>query len=187
MKVGLIALGLTLITEAAGIDFTTALSVKRLESFSVPVLTFTAGMKRVSYKPPLQWESIGSPEELTLTPPRPAGAVMKLFAVRWSMEENARFASSDASELKWASRFLPSGATDAVLSATHESPYMLGSCGSREWIIKHTGDGVPQTTSISRCDISSSERVVVVISCPAQEFQRLREAGIASLFSWESQ
>jgi len=90
-------------------------------------------------------------------------------------------------EQKWAFKFLPPGITDAELSAANESPFMLGLHTSREWILQYRIEGISYCTSISRCDISPRERIVVLISSDARNFNSFRQDGIASLFSWEGE
>ncbi len=167
-----------------GVDFTPVLSVKKLEKFNVPVLTFAAGDQRISYKPPMKWHSAGTPEVLTLTPAELRGASMKFATMRWSTEEAAKLAKPE-SEQNWALEFLPKGASEVALGGTNESPYMLGPNASREWIFKYRLDGILYAMSISRCDISPTERIVVLINSAAKDFDNFRQDGIASLFSWE--
>jgi hypothetical protein len=184
MKWASLALLIAATTDARAIDFSPALSVKNLEGYSVRVLTFAAGDGRVSYRPPPKWTSAGSPEQLTLTPPQPEGAAMKFLALKWSPEQTARLATP-ADEQKWALRFLPPGITEARLTATNESPFMLGLHVSREWIVEYRIEEIPYCASISRCDISPRERIIVLITCETKNFNSFRQDGIASLFSWE--
>jgi hypothetical protein len=175
---------LALTTTAVAIDFTPARSVRQLEGgFSVPVLTFDAGGRRVSYKPPARWTSVGTPETLTLTPTT-AGATMKLTTLRWSADEAARVAAPEA-EQKWALRFLPPEATEAEVATVHESPFMLGRKPSREWIIKYRLGDMTHTLSVARCDVAENERLVVLIGARSQDFEAVRRDGVSSLFRWE--
>ena len=109
---------------------------------------------------------------------------MKFLSLRWSAEEAAKVANAEA-ESKWALGYLPAHATEPEILATNESPYMLGPRPSREWVIKYRVEGVVHEVSVSRCDVSTQERVVILISSAAQNFEKLRQDGISSLFSWE--
>jgi len=80
-RVRLVIYLVVLIAAAArAIDFTPTVTLKKLERFSVKVLTFSAGDKRASYKPPAGWTSEGTGDALTLTPAQPADASMKFFS-----------------------------------------------------------------------------------------------------------
>jgi hypothetical protein len=179
-----LALSLLCATPLSAIDFTPVLSVKKLEKFNVPVLTFNAGGRRISYKPPFKWQSVGTTEALTLTPSDLQGATMKFSTLRWSAEQSAKLKTPE-SERNWALEHLPQGASEVSLTAMNESPFMLGTHSSREWVFKYRLDGILYATSVSRCDVSLQERILILISSPAKDFESFRQDGISSLFSWE--
>jgi hypothetical protein len=166
------------------IDFTPTVTVKKLERFSIKVLTFYAGDKRASYKPPAGWTSEGATDALTLTPPQSANPSMKLFSLDWSPEQTAKLNTPEA-EAKWALGYLPPAAAEVEIAATNESPFTLGIQPSREWIIKYQLEGIVHKTSVSRCDITPGKRLVILMAASSQGFDAFRQDGIASLFSWE--
>jgi len=171
-------------TAARAIDFTPTVTLKKLERFSVKVLTFSAGDKRASYKPPAGWTSEGTGDALTLTPAQPADASMKFLSLDWSEEKTAKLNTPEA-EAKWALGYVPSAAADVEIAATNESPFMLGIQPSREWIIKYQLEGIVHKMSVSRCDISHGKRLIILMTASAQNFDPFRQDGISSLFSWE--
>ena len=175
---------LATITTLSAVDFTPTFSVKKLEKFSIPVITFHHGDKHASFKPPPGWKSVGEAEGLTLSPADVRDASMKFLSLPWSAEKADKL-SDPAAESKWALGYLPPSATEPEIIATNESPYMLGIRPSREWVIKYRIEGIVHETSVSRCDISAQERIVILLSAPAQSFERVRQDGISSLFSWE--
>jgi hypothetical protein len=175
---------LAAVTTLSAVDFTPTVSVKKLEKFSIPIITFHHGDKPASFKPPLGWKTEGGADALTLTPADMRESSMKFLSLQWSAEKGAKLADPSA-EAKWALGYIPASATDAEIVATNESPYMLGVQPTREWVIKYRVDGIVHETSVSRCDISAQERIVVLLSAPAQNFEKLRQDGISSLFSWE--
>ena len=184
MKRALLVIPFLSLGSLPAVDFTPMLTVKKVERFSIPVLTFAAVEDRISYKPPFKWQSAGSPEALTLRPPAPSTGTMKLLSLRWSPERTAKLGTAE-SEQKWALEFLPTEADEPEVTGKFESPFTLGPYTSPESIISYQIDGVPQKISVSRCDISAVERIVVLISSEAESFETFRQDGMSSLFSWE--
>ena len=169
---------------ALGLDLTPKPDVKVLEGgFKVPVLTFADKKKPVRWMPPEGWRVTHESGVLTLSDPDRTHAGMELRVVPKTNGDLATFASAEALQ-KYCAAFFPKTATEITYTGTNAGPFTIGQAPAREYLFKFTEPGHPTLASVSLVDISETERLAMIVSAQPKDFEKIREAAVASMFSW---
>ncbi len=154
----------------------------------IPVLQFTDGTKKITWPPPHDWIADGGGKSLSLTGPGNSGAWMRLLVVPIVKEDPQPVTDPAASpdDLQaWAKQYLPSGSQDVAFVKMVASPFMVCTHPSTEYIFNFARYGTRATISISAVDFSATERLVVIFSAPPDDFNKVRQTIIASMFNWQ--
>ena len=153
-----------------------------------PVIMFTDGTRQITWLPPRDWLPDGGGKSLSLTAPGNNGAWMKLLVVPIVKEAPKPVTDPSAStdDLQaWAKQYLPSGAQDVAFVKMVASPFTVCTHPSTEYIFTLARYGTRDSVSISSVDFSDTERLVVIFSADAKNFDQVRQAVFGSMFSWQ--
>lgn len=167
---------------ATALDLTPTRGTRNLEGMKVPILYFKGDGGTIRYQPPSGWDVSGGGALLQFTKPEDSGANIK-WQIILRRADQAPAETSEAMA-KWAKTVIPPAAGDASLVATNSSPYTLDGRPSTEYIFSYHVGGRSLRKSLSYCDLSERERLVIVISGDGDKFNAIRDAAISSLFSW---
>jgi hypothetical protein len=158
------------------------------EGDPTPVIMVTDGTKKITFVPPHDWLPDGGGKSLSLAGPGSNGAWMKLLVVPIVKEDPQPVTDPSASpdDLQaWAKQYIPSGAQNVTFIKMTGTPFMVCMHPSTEYIFTFARYGTKATISISAVDFSATERLVVIFSAEAKDFEKVRQAAIASMFSWQ--
>jgi len=170
------------------LDLTPRRSFRELEGgVKLPILIFTDAGRKAEYVPPVEWNVTGGGPVLNLQSPE-LHSVKAKFSVIPRNPRSGSLMPNDAKQLEDSVlAMIPPEAEDVKKAAVNESPFMLGSKPSREFIITYRIRDAEAAKSIAVLDLSDRERFIVEVSGSAKEFNAARDAVIRSLFSWEWQ
>jgi hypothetical protein len=180
---GLALATLVLPMAVQALDLTPRRGFRNLEGFKIPVLYFTDKTRSIKYQPPAHWQVSGGGAQLVLTPPDAEDAEMKWRLLARPPTEQA--APTPEQLAKLAQTFLPTQVDELKLLEKHQNPFTLGDSGSLEFVFTYLIGGRRFDESISICDLSQTERLIVQISARHDDFSNVRTAAIGSLFSWQ--
>jgi pseudouridine-5'-phosphate glycosidase len=170
---------------AAALDLTPIHSERELEGFRIPMITFTDAAKKVSYQPPSGWTFSGEGSRVSLYPSASPQASMQLRILpKQPVPASANGTSTEEEILKLVESHLPPAAEEQTATGTNVSPFMLGPLPSKEFLHEYKAQGRRFSQSTSVVELNAKARMLVIISARAEDFKEVREAAIASLFSW---
>lgn len=158
------------------------------EGPATPTLEFTDGSKKISCVVPRDWLPDGGGKSLTLNAPGSSGAWMKLLVAPIVKDDPQPVTdpSASADDLQaWPRQYLPGGAQQVAFVKMVASPFTVCTHPSTEYIFTFVRYGAKETISICAVDFSDTERLVVIISADEKNFSVVRQAAIASMFSWQ--
>jgi len=161
------------------LDLTPTRGSRDLEGFRIPVVRFTDGAEKVAYQPPAGWILNGGGDLLSLYPTDRPDVLMQFHVT--VLEPLAANAVEDFDA--WCRRFLPPDATQTALDAETVSAFTLRGRPSRESTYRYVAQGRRLLTTVAVVDVSSRERLSVVITARSADFKAAREEAIRSLFS----
>jgi len=154
----------------------------------IPVLEFVDGAKKITWATPHEWLAEGGGRSLSLSAPGDTGAWMKLLVVPISKDapEPVTDASASTDDIQaWPRQYLPAGAQDVAFIKMVASPFTVCTHPATEYIFNYARYGSKQTVSIVAVEFSDTERLVVVYAANVKNFDQVRQAVIASMFTWQ--
>ena len=154
-----------------------------LEGFKVPILTFRDGERSVRWQPPADWNLSAGEAKLLLSSTEFAGATIEVQVLPRQPGGRDVLATPEQRQT-WLRRFLPQDARDASVAAENGSPFTLRGLPSVETVFQFASQARRLTSSISVVDLNEHQRFVLNITSRAVDFATVREAAIASMFSW---
>lgn len=155
------------------------------EGPAVPVLMVKDGAKEYSFIPPGKWLVDGNATSIRLTASDNSGSWMKIMVITKRDDLKLPDEQTAPEDLqKWAAQFIP-GANDVKYVKTVPSPYMVKGEPSTEFIFNYAAYGQRAPISISLVDFNETQALLVLISADNNNFERVRQAGVACMFSWQ--
>lgn len=151
-----------------------------------PAIQIADGTKRILFIPPHDWLPDGGAKSLSLTAPGASGAWMKLLVVAKQDPPQAVLDPAAKAEdvQAWAKQYVPQGAQDVTFLKTVESPFLVLSNPSAEFTFTFARYGRRNSISVAAVEFSATELLVVIYSAEPKDFDDVRRAVIASMFSW---
>lgn len=164
------------------LDLTPASGFRELEGFRIPIVRFTDGTRKVVYQPPAGWHLSGGGESLSLLPPDRQEAAVQLRTVRRPPPESGT-ASEDFDT--WAHSQLPPSATSIKKLGEAEGQFTIAAQPSRARTFSYSLVGRRFFASVAAVDLSSTERLTVVMTAREPDFKAMQDEAVASFFSWQ--
>lgn len=158
---------------------------REMEGIKIPVVRFADIAGKVRWSPPRGWVMQYENRVLTLNPPNPQSTFQIRVISRTSGDREV-LTKLDTLQ-RYCGQFLDTPAKGLAYKATTEGPYTIGPTPAREYLFESTQGGSNFKHSVSMLDLSDRERLVVVISAQAKDFEEVRDAAIQSLFSWQAE
>lgn len=169
-------------TSAKALDLTPTEKFRDQEGFKIPIVCFDADKRAVTWQPPAGWRLSGGDKALSLFPFTAASAYAKLLVL--SRREALVEAGQAESAMRWAKPYLPRDASELALVAERENPFSLSGLPAREWIFNYVSQAQRFSTAIALVDLDGQERLALIVSPLAKDFEPIHSAAIASMFSW---
>jgi hypothetical protein len=171
-------------TFAKALDLTPTEKFRDQEGFKIPIVCFDSDKHAVTWQPPAGWRLSGGGTTLSLFPPNSPSAYAKLQVL--SRTGAATATPQPGSSISWAKPYLPQDASELSLIAERENPFSLGPLPAREWIFNYVSQAQRFSTAIALVDLDNQERLALIVSALAKDFEPIHAAAIASMFSWRS-
>jgi hypothetical protein len=155
------------------------------EGPSTPGVQFTEQTGKIFYNPPKNWTFYGGGSSITFTASDGSQGWMKILTLD-KKDPKSQPASPSPEDLQaWSARFIPENAQETTFIKSVPSPFTLGPLTCTEFIFSFVRYASRDMISISVVDYSEKERLVVIISSAAKDFEKVHATCISSLFSWE--
>jgi hypothetical protein len=158
---------------------------REMEGFKIPVVRFADHAGKVRWSPPPGWVLQYENRVLTLNPPN-AQSSFQLRVIPRASNDREVLTKLDTLQ-RYCGQFLETPVKGLAYKSTIEGPYTIGPTPAREYLFESTQGGVNFKYSVSMLDLSDRERLVVVISAQAKDFEEVHDAAIQSLFSWQAE
>ena len=158
---------------------------RELEGFKFPVVRFADSGGKVRWSPPANWAMQYENKVLTLNPPQ-AQSAFEIRVVPRTAGDRDILTKLDGLQ-KYCGQFLSAAAKDLQYKSTTEGPFTIGPTPAREYVFEYSQSGLSYKSSISMLDLSERERLVVVITAQARDFDEVRDTAIQSMFSWQAE
>lgn len=169
-------------TFATALDLTPTEKFRDQEGFKIPIVCFDSGKRAVTWQPPAGWRLSGGGTALSLFPPNAPSAYAKLQVL--SRTRASTEAAQLGSSVSWAKPYLPQDASELSVTAERENPFSLGGLPAREWIFNYVSQAQRFSTAIALVELDEQERLALIVSALAKDFEPIHAAAIASMFSW---
>lgn len=171
--------------SAQALDLTPQQGVRQgNEGPPTAIMIFTDGAARYGYEPPAGWQASGGGKSLTFFTKDPR-SWMRLMVIDKKNPQPAESAATANPDLQgWAAKFIPSGAEKAEFVKMSPSPFPMGTRSSTEYLYNFTLSGIRTSLSVAVVDFNEKERLVMLITADAKDFDQIRRQTISSMFSW---
>jgi hypothetical protein len=157
------------------------------EGAPTPVVEFTDGKSKIDYRPPQGWEPSGGGNSVSFFSKETNRAWMKLMVIEKEKDQSSAVPTASKEELQaWAAKFVPVGAEKLEFIRTVPSPFTIGARESTEFVFTFVFFGSRDSISISVVDLNQTERLLMLVSADAANFERIRQQAVASMFSWSA-
>lgn len=167
------------------LDLTPTPSFTELEGVQIPQTTFRDGSRKVLWSAP--WPISGGGAKITLYPPEPPQAFMKL-EVRLLKAEDVPPGLPPAPEAlqSWILPYIPADSTEVVPVAAARGGYQLQGAPSVEFTFTYLSQSRRFSTAVSYVDLNEKERLYVIVTAPLSSFAKIHQTAISSMFrmSW---
>jgi hypothetical protein len=156
-----------------------------MEGIKIPIIRFADNAGKVRWSPPRDWALQYENGVLTVNPPN-AQSSLQLRVIPRASGDREILTKLDALQ-RYCAQFLDTSTKGLVYRATTEGPYTIGPTPAREYLFESNQAGTNYKHSVSMLDLSDRERLVVVVSAQAKDFDEVRNAAIQSLFTWRTE
>lgn len=168
---------------AQALDLTPTLSFRELEGFKIPVVLFNDAGTRIAFQPPANWQLSGGGPSLNLYPNETPDALVQIRVRARQMPQPGVVEDLE----KWCRAQLPQDAAEPALENEAESPFTVDARPSRQFTYSYGARGRRFITAVAVVEWNERERLVLVVSAPANHFDATHEAAMRSMFSWDRQ
>jgi len=171
-------------STVAAFDLTPVEKFRDQEGFKIPIVCFNQPDGAVTWQPPGGWRLSGGGQTLSLFPTGAPLAYAKLQVL--NRRATIRDGAPGEPAVRWAKAYLPQDASELSLIAERENPFSLNGLPSKEWIFNYVSQAQRFSTAIALVDLDEEERLALIVSALAKDFESIHGAAIASMFSWRS-
>lgn len=171
-------------TPGRALDLTPQQTFRDLEGVRVPIVRFRDAGQSITYQPPTGWRVTGTEKSLQMIPGDREQAVVQLrVEIRAAPASDAAQPPEDFE--KWARAYVPSMATQVERVGEAANAFMIGNASSRELLFSFALPTGRFITSVAAVDLSEKERLAVITVARREDFKKVHDDAVASLFSWQ--
>ena len=168
---------------ALGLDLNPRSDIKVMEGMRIPVTSFDDPGHKIQWTPPDGWSMAYEKGILKLAPKNLAFAAMEMRVVPRVPGDRDALVRTETL-LPYCAKFLPPLATKLTYKGTSLGAFTIGPIPAREFLVDFVEHGHLTRSSVCLLDYSDRQRLILVITAEANDFDAVRATAIESMFSW---
>ena len=177
----ILAITTALSIQGTALDLRPTQTIRELEGFKIPMLTFNDGQRVATWQPPEEWEYSYADERLKFSSPRIAGAAFELRILPRSPDEKP---STTEALTALAKSLFPQSFRDPVSTGSLPSPFMLGLIQTVEITFTGSEFARPAQGSVFFANLNDKQRLAILVTAREGDFKTVRDSVVSSLVGW---